>query len=191
LADWEIVRDQKLWVMQPLFRAVAIAIKKNDYSIAVPAIAEIPVLLVITGVKEGLSAPITFDSIADKISVRHETEDPVQAVETSLETAVRFVMALEQRELAAFGPRPDPTETCKDPRRSCMLGDGEALLLAKQRGWEGDEAPQGPSSTWVDLNIYREWTGETASWDDRAAQDWERTCRKRALDLERGEDPSP
>jgi hypothetical protein len=188
LSDWEPVHEQKFRIMQPLFRAVAIAIKQDDYSIAVPDIAQIPVLLIITGVEEGLSAPITFDSIADKISAHHKTKDSLQAAETNLATAVSFVMGLEKRELAAFGPRPDPAETCKDPSRSCLLGRGEALFLAQQRGWEGDEAPEGPSSTWVDFNIYREWTGEGAEWDGRVAQGWERTCRKRVLNLEPRDD---
>lgn len=184
-----LIHDQKFRIMQPLFRAVAIVINQDDYSIAVPTIAHIPVLLVITGVQGGLSAPITFDSIADKISVHHKTEDSVQVATTNLATTVAFVMGLEKRELAAFGPRPDPAETCKEPRRSCLLGGDEALFLAKQRGWEGDEVPEGPSSTWVDLGIYQEWTGEGAEWDKGRAQELERTFRQTVLDLDRGRDP--
>lgn len=65
------------------------------------------VLLVLTGVEEGLRAPITLKSIADEIIAHHQTDDSVKVVETSLDTAVRFVMKLEERELTAFGPRPD------------------------------------------------------------------------------------
>ncbi|KAK4151016.1 hypothetical protein C8A00DRAFT_17542, partial [Chaetomidium leptoderma] len=181
LSDWETISQQKFLLLRPLFRAVAIVIKRNAYGLAVPEISQIPVLVVLTGVEEGLSAPITFASIASKISAHH-TEDSVQTAETSLATAVNFVMDLEKRELDASGPIPDPAETCKDPRRSCLLGKQEAWAFARVRGWEGVDAPEGPSSSWVDHNIYREWTAEGSDHGEAVAQGWEDRCRKRVID---------
>ena len=189
--DWHPIgiRNQKFLLLQPLFRAVAIVIKSADYTTAVPAIAEIPVLIVLTGVEDGLSAPITFDPIADRIRTHHQIEDSIQVAETSLATAVSFAMDLEKREVSAFGPRPDPAETCKESRRSFLLCDGEALMLARGDGWEGEEAPEGPSSSWVDLSIYPYWTGDGAEYDEGEAQTWEVRCCKLAMAAERGEDP--
>lgn len=64
----------------------------------------------------------------------------------------------------------------------------EALsLLAQQHGWQGTEVPTGPSSSWVDTEIHREWTGEGARFDYVGARSWEEICRKRASGVERGE----
>ena len=71
---WHPIRNQKFLLLQPLFRAVAIVIKSADYTTAVPAIAEVPVLIVLTGVEDGLSAPITFDPIAERVRA-HQIED--------------------------------------------------------------------------------------------------------------------
>ena len=75
-------------------------------------------------------------SIALRTGLTHITrlEISVQVVETSLVTAVSFVMDLEERDLVTFGPRPDPTETSKDPRRNCFMSEREALVLARKHG---------------------------------------------------------
>jgi hypothetical protein len=178
--SWEPIFSQKFRSLQPLFRAVAIVINLGDYRIAIPDIAEIPVLVVVTGIEEGLSAPITLESIThDDTHKHHRVDDSIQVVETSLATAVRFVMDLEKCEVAAFGPKPDPGQASKEPRRSCLLGEYEALVLAQRYGWEEEEAPKGPSSSWVDTNIYREWTGAGANFDANTALCWERKCRTR------------
>lgn len=90
--------------IRPLFKAIAIAVCGEDYNFQVMTtkIRRMPALVVLTGHTEGLSAPITFDSIMSKaqlgvISGRH-------VARTCLETAVDIVMALEAREEAAFGP---------------------------------------------------------------------------------------
>ncbi|KAK3294393.1 uncharacterized protein B0H64DRAFT_433567 [Chaetomium fimeti] len=107
--DWETIEDQRFLVLQPLFRAVAIVLHARDYDVFIQDISQIPVLLVLTGNVEGLSAPIAFDHIADQVVVHHDhAADSVQVAETRLSTAVGFLMHLEQRELAAFRPNPDP-----------------------------------------------------------------------------------
>jgi hypothetical protein len=183
---WEMLPEPKFLSVQPLFRAVAVVLRQTDYSTALPSISELPALIVRTGVEEGLSAPISFESIAGEIKAYHRLDDSIHAVETSFSTAVGFIMDLEKREVAAFGPKPDPAKTCKELRRSLLLGELEAWHWAGVHGWEGDEAPEGPSSSWVDHNIYREWTGEGAKYDE-FAQRQERRLYEAAAAAERGE----
>ncbi len=191
LSEWERIRSQKHLHIQPLFQAVAIVIQRTSYNLEVSDIAHIPALIAVTGVTAGLSAPVTADIIPPRaIILRHPaTEDGVQVTETTLGTAIAFVMALEKRELAAVGATPDPAETGKEPSRSLLLSTDEALFLASRRGWEGAEAPEGPSSSWVDLDIYKEWTGDGADFDRDVAQPWERRCRKYVETIAAGGNP--
>ncbi|KAH6839641.1 hypothetical protein B0I37DRAFT_394125 [Chaetomium sp. MPI-CAGE-AT-0009] len=178
--DWEMIHEQRFHLLQPLFRAVAIVFwGAGQYSVSsISSIAEMPVLLVLTGVEEGLSAAITLDSISDEIGAQHLADDSVKVVETSLATAVRFVMNLEEH----------PTEYCRAARRSYFRSEKDLASLALRHGWEGDKAvPTGPSSSWVDTTIYREWTGEGARFDHVGARSWEEKCRKMARAVERGE----
>jgi hypothetical protein len=178
--DWYTVHEQRFMVLQPLFRAVAILINQRHYGLDVPAIGHLPILLVLTGYQEGLSAPITFEPIANRIRAYHGAGDSVQAVETSLATAIKFVMDLEKRELDAFGPRPDPALI----RQPGMTGKGPNILgsdpdmdyLCLREGWEGDK-PEGSSSTWVDTNIYPQWSGD-GSRMEYSLQRKERYCRE-------------
>ncbi|KAH6622542.1 hypothetical protein F5144DRAFT_332992 [Chaetomium tenue] len=188
--DWEMVHEQRYLVLQPLFRAVAVVLWGGGaYTVSALSspISEMRVLLVLTGVEEGLSAPITLDSITDEIIAHHQTDDSVKVVETSLDTAVHFVMKLEERELAAFGPRPDLSEPYWGTRRTSLMSEEALSLLAQEHGWQGTDVPTGPSSSWVDTEIHREWTGEGARFDYVGARSWEEICRKRASGVERGE----
>ena len=191
LDDWERIRSQKHLHVQPLFQAVAIVIQGTSYNLDVANIAQIPALLVVTGVTDGLGAPVTADTIPHRaVILRHPpTADGLQVTQTTLGTAIAFVMALEKRELAAVGATPDPAETGKEPKRSWLLSEGEALFIASKHGWEGTEAPEGPSSSWVDLDIHKEWTGEGARFDRDVAQSWERHCRKFVEIIAAGGDP--
>ncbi|KAI0192449.1 hypothetical protein F4808DRAFT_475823 [Astrocystis sublimbata] len=101
-------------IIQPLFRAILILVAGWDYQLQdSSAVGPIPAHLVLTGITDGLSAPITFESISGKIDA--DVRDASGTVKTTLETAVDFVMGLEEREAAAFGLRPDPVTTCKPP----------------------------------------------------------------------------
>ncbi|ROW02447.1 hypothetical protein VMCG_06104 [Cytospora schulzeri] len=113
---WREVPDQQFYIRQPLFGAVAVAIRAKHYTQEVTDVGSIPVLIVRTGVEEGLSAPITLDSISEdsRIAVLPGSDGEISAVETSLEAAVDFLMDLEQREIAAFGLRPDPVESTRN-----------------------------------------------------------------------------
>ncbi|RTE83216.1 hypothetical protein BHE90_002207 [Fusarium euwallaceae] len=161
------IKAPQFYTTRPLFRAIAIVIPGQSYYTCglVSRIATMPVLLVLTGEHEGLSAPISFDSIADRTET--VTIGGKEAVRTNLETAVDFVMFLEKREESAFGPQPDPIASTD----ASALGDwtGEWIyenvqLMANQLGWD-DEPLVGPSSQGADTDKYPDWTGQGAHTD--------------------------
>lgn len=101
----------------------------------------------------GLSAPITFDSIEEKAQVVLQ-HGPRKAVQTTLDTAIDFVMELEAREasaahsdLAAGADYPEPE-----------FPEAYKSLFKEVTAW-------GPSSTWIDCNDYQKWTGSGADAD--------------------------
>ncbi|PNP40934.1 hypothetical protein TGAMA5MH_06800 [Trichoderma gamsii] len=120
-----------------------------------------------TGVETGLSSPITFESIVDKID-EYIGEN---AVKTTLETAITFVMELEARETKVFGLQPDPV-TSWDPDYSCLQ-------------WR-DIMPYdqliGPSTRFVDVeNIPRslqQLQRNDRDWDEQYADVEEREARQ-------------
>lgn len=154
-------------------------------------IGQVPVLVVLTGVDDGLRAPISFEQIAHKA----EAYISNSAIQVSLETAVAFVMDLENREIAAFGRRPDPVEsTSGNQAFACHVRFAFPGLLAIL-GW-GDEPLNGPSSSWVDLEKHPEWAVDSASYDtdlDYICR-WESTMRRSHYRLTSGLDlcmPTP
>ncbi|KAM0440471.1 hypothetical protein ACHAQK_005878 [Fusarium lateritium] len=153
-------RDQRHFILQPLFKAITIILQAKDYTVFVKDIGKIPVLLSLTGEEHGLSRSLSFESI------RHQVDKFVSktVVQIPLETAIDFVLAQQEHENAVFGPQPDPVESTKD------LGDRSGYLddittTMRNRGW-GDEPFKGPNSTWVDVEKYPEWVGEGA-WEDK------------------------
>ncbi|KAK3936049.1 hypothetical protein QBC46DRAFT_396064 [Diplogelasinospora grovesii] len=152
-----IIRHQEFFIVQPLFRALAIVIRNESFGAEISDIGQLSVLVVRTGAEEGLSAPISFDPIAHKISSFACGSRGETAAETTLGTAVDFVMDLEKREVTAFGPRPDPVASTKDLEDGLFRGP-IVLDQARRLGW-GDEPLVGPSSRWVDPEKYPEWTG--------------------------------
>ncbi|KAI1318284.1 hypothetical protein F5Y16DRAFT_414462 [Xylariaceae sp. FL0255] len=130
----ESLKENQFYILQPLFRAILILVSSWDYQLEDSStVGTIPVYLVLTGITDGLSAPITFESISGKIDT--DVGDMPGTVKTTLETAVNFVMGLEAREAAAFGLQPDPVASWK-PR-----GDVERLV-------------EGPSSRFVDTDRF-------------------------------------
>ncbi|KAH7122126.1 hypothetical protein B0J13DRAFT_628784 [Dactylonectria estremocensis] len=111
-----IIRDQDFFILQPLFRAIAIAIQEPDFRFDDQEFGSVSVTIIRTGVEDDLSAPINFNTISDD-SIKGKLFGPegtVSAVQTDLDTAVTFLMVLDQREVTAFGARPDPAESMKD-----------------------------------------------------------------------------
>ncbi|KAK3324806.1 hypothetical protein B0T19DRAFT_403001 [Cercophora scortea] len=105
----------ELYILQPLFRAVAITLLYDDYDDrGSNTMVDLPVLLILTGVESSLSAPITFDAIEDKITARIDgSSGHGKAVRATLDAAIEFVMALERREIKAFGLRPKPARAAR------------------------------------------------------------------------------
>lgn len=166
---------QQYYTNRPLFRAMAIAIQGKDYSRCynIRPLCDFPVLIILTGQNDGLSAPITFDSIPDADT---DTICRKKAARANLETAIGFVMALEEREDAAFGPQPDPVASTTNSSYESYEGH------ARELGW-GNERLVGPSSQWVDMNKYRTWTGNGARYD-RILNITERRPFDRHLEME-------
>ncbi|KAF9770674.1 hypothetical protein IL306_011733 [Fusarium sp. DS 682] len=109
------VPGHKHYSLRPLFQALSIVMGESDYQSCgvIAKISQLPVLIALTDETEGMSEPITFDSIAENLeSIVIEGK---QAVRTTLETAINFVTDLQERENAAFGPQPDPLESTADP----------------------------------------------------------------------------
>jgi hypothetical protein len=149
----ELQRDQQFFILQPLFRALLVIVHEDDYD-ADGDISKMIVSLVRTGVEDGLSAPISFDSIETIDMVELVATSPnsgVQAVRTTLKVAIAFVKDMEQREVKVFGPRPDPVEACKGGRAGYLWSPDPSMRVAHMYGWRSDWEPlEYPSSRWVD-----------------------------------------
>lgn len=166
------IREQDYFVLQPLFRAIAMVIHFNidASSRDISDVRTMSVLIVTTGVENGLSAPISFDSISEDLrtDVLCGDEGEVIAIETTVETAVDFLMELEQREIAAFGVRPDPIESTRNLGIGYCQPRDELLEIAAELGWKGDlQILKEPSSTWVDKERYPRWSGSGAKANHR------------------------
>jgi hypothetical protein len=88
----------------PKKMAIIISIRLEAYDNKDADVSQLLVLLIRTGVKEGLSAPISFDPITHKVERFIHGSDGKTAAQASLETAVEFVINLENRKVTAFGP---------------------------------------------------------------------------------------
>lgn len=115
-----IIRHREFFILQPLFLALAIVIRGEPFNAQMSDIGQLSALVICTGVEEGLSAPISFDPIAHQISAFSHGSHSSTAVETALDTAVDFVMGLEEREVAAFGLRPDPVVSTRGLEDGCF-----------------------------------------------------------------------
>lgn len=142
---------QQCYCIQHLFRAIFLVVCGHNYmGEGSGAIGKMPVFIAVTGEQEGLSAPITFDSIRDKIDAVIN-RGPRMVVQTTLETAAEFLVNLERREIAALGLRPNPPAEV----RSRVLRHANPNYREYSRVFE----ELGSSSQWVDTNIYTEWIG--------------------------------
>lgn len=164
-AEHEEYIDTDVYKLQSLFHAVAIIIRGEDYSNLIQDIGQLPVSIVLTGLQDPenpLSAPITFEHIASKVHAYNGTPD--QVARTTLETAIEFVMDLEEREITATGLRPDPYRTTQNRPDGGLTAPVYFDMQARDLGW-GNEPLMGPSSEWVDVMQYPEWSGDGADGD--------------------------
>ena len=165
--------------IRPLFRALAIVLLEQDYDECCTAgwnsagINKMRVLLVSTGVTEGLSGPIKLpgasgsplaggDDHGESIGPEAKPGVKVDIEITTLEKAVRFVMEMEEREKKVMGQL-DFVENRVLSRSLIPYRHGSrchSFLFNLPRhfawdlGWDGQDI-SGPSSSWVDVNKYR------------------------------------
>ncbi|GKU09792.1 hypothetical protein FLAG1_11476 [Fusarium langsethiae] len=101
------------------------------------------VVVLLTGENNGLSAPVSFDSIENQ--VERVIVRGLQGVRMRLGVAVDFVMFLEQREAAVFGPQPDSVASTVEDFEDMYW---HQKRRAVQLGWKYGPIV-GPSSKWV------------------------------------------
>jgi len=155
------IKDLKFYKIQSLFRALLIIVDPQYYKPdSSTTVGRLPVLLVRTGIEEGLSAPITFESIADKIGGYLHNGEPQMTVMTTLETAIDFAIGLENREREAFGRQANADEVPAYYKEEW------------QRQWPDVPLP-GPSSQWVDTTQDSEWSGNGERCDSYVMEGWE------------------
>lgn len=152
--------DYKNHILQPLFRALLAIICSKGYNKEDSKhIGPLPVVLVSTGIEDGISALIEFDSIKDKILGYVEGING-KAVETTLEVAVDFVMGREAREAKVFGLQPDPVSVWR----------AHPSTIEMWEKLEGDQPLFGPSSRYMDVKKWTSWQG-TGEQNDRWIMD--------------------
>lgn len=149
----ELSSEEPFYVMQPVFYAIAVALRTCTYDIDIANLGDTPVLIVCTGIERGLNAPVDLSTIdkEDRRGVVTDSSGKLVAVETALSVAITFLMALEAREQHAFGMKPNPIQSTR------VLTDYDVASTAKNvLGWDTKSMGvlRGPSSTWVDLEKY-------------------------------------
>lgn len=179
------LKDHKYYQIQPLFRALLIIMDTKDYhSEGSEQIGDMRVSMVRTGVVDGLSAPITFESILGQGEVE-ASHDP-DVVITTLRTAVDFVLALDNRERAA----------ARDGMQSALVPAPEEWYTRHWKSYLGNEPVIFPSAKLVSDEKAEEYgrCGGFPAWDDMMVRMEERARRNNwtGLDLAkiRGSDHS-
>ncbi|EMT62825.1 hypothetical protein FOC4_g10006465 [Fusarium odoratissimum] len=92
-------------------------------------------------------------------------------VQVPLHIAIDFITAQNQREIAVFGPQPDPLKSTLGFRNGLSVPPEDLPVVVSSLGG-GDEPIEGPSSTWVDTTIHTGWPRVNAFDDERVYQ-WE------------------
>ncbi len=149
----------------PLFRALFMVLVYPKEQLPWPKdirwVAQAQVQLILTGITDGLSAPICFDEIQE-YSTGNSYTPGSQTITITLDIATKFILRLEQREVAAFGVQPN----------ACNLSPTSFYRLkhreeAKKLGWveerDGSLDDLSPiSSEWVDRTLFPKWLGRGA-----------------------------
>ncbi len=174
----EQAAGQVFYHLQPRFEAIAVSMRASNFDYDAPEVANLPVLIVRTGIEEGLSAPITFDSVPVDARINIYAEDGILvAVETRLDMAITFLMDLEQRETEAFDPLPDLIKSTQD--MSNCWAEGVVANFAAGLGWDASTMGplSGPSSTWGAPGKYPNWPDPYQRLDQHYADLQEAVCR--------------
>lgn len=158
-------RIKNHYSMSALFESLGIILCTEAWNETGPSeIGQTPVCIFLTGNKTSpLSAPITFDSIEDKIQGVLQL-GPRKTIQTTLDDAVDFILNLERRETLAAAA------AAGNASNSAANTDYPTPNFPAAYKWffrDGTEAicKWGPSSGWVDADTYTEWTGAGAGAD--------------------------
>jgi hypothetical protein len=155
-SDWDdnkntrpaVVICHKGYALQSLYKALIAIASCADYDGEDSTTAgRFPVYLVRTGVEDGLSAPVSFDAELASRRMKYVAEN---VVETKLEAALDFIMALEARETAFFDVQPEPASVVEPPRDK----KGRKLTNLPSTQWVSDEK----AAEWG-------WCGRGLWWD--------------------------
>jgi hypothetical protein len=86
--------------MQPLFKAITIILLADEFDVRMVDVGKMPALLTLPGEENGLSRPLSFDSIKNRV----EKIVSKTTAQVRLNVAVEFVLAQQERGAAFFGP---------------------------------------------------------------------------------------
>lgn len=136
--------DPKDYRITSLFRSVIIVMR--DCKKPVPA-AERKVLLVRTGIKNGLALPLNFEGVKQVEDDDPDFIPPSSSITTTLKEAVAFIMRVNKAFENMF-PSSNERNTGTFITDS---GKSVSLTTAKEMGLKGREVV-GPSTNWINLN---------------------------------------
>lgn len=163
-------KDHQNYQIRPLFGALLMVINLKDYHLEdSKTVGDIRVSLVRTGIEEGLSAPITFHTFQQQAGT--ESTDSPDTITTTLQPAVDFIIALEDRERAASIFTTVPNSDYLRYWKSCF-GDQESVCYPSSRLVSDEKAAE-----WG-------WCGDSEDKDSRAMNQWERRIRRTSTDRE-------
>ncbi|KAJ9417975.1 hypothetical protein FOXG_17386 [Fusarium oxysporum f. sp. lycopersici 4287] len=118
-------RDQEFLILQPLFKAVTIILSGGDFNVRVTDMGKLSVPITLTRKDSALSQQMIFKSISHHVT--NFISDT--AVQVPLHVAIDFITAHNQREIAAFGPQPDPLKSTLGFRNGYLYLLKTCLLL--------------------------------------------------------------
>ncbi|TGO50769.1 hypothetical protein BCON_0176g00010 [Botryotinia convoluta] len=136
--------DSKVYRITSLFRSVIIIMR--DYKDGVPT-AERKVLLVRTGIKNGLALSLNFEGVEQVEDDDPDFIPPSNSITTTLKEAVAFIMRVNKAFENMF-PSSNERNTGTFITDS---GKSVSLTAAKEMRFKGREVV-GPSTNWVNLN---------------------------------------
>ncbi|XWW96211.1 hypothetical protein V2A60_004184 [Cordyceps javanica] len=164
------------YVLQPVFHAIAVALRTSAYDIHMADFSDTPVLIVCTGQEQGLSAAIDLSTVdeKDRRGVVTDSSGKMVAVETSVRVAIPFLLALEAREQHALGMKPNTVQSIR------VLTDYELPFEGREAlGWDTRTMGElrGPSSSWADQE-HQHHQAETSFCMQRALNAFDTRCRR-------------
>lgn len=143
--DESVDCDPRFYILQPIFRALPIIFPSQTCSLFKPVFSTISVFLVLTGIIEGLSSPITFESL-NNVEYKRYSDTLIQL---PFEDAIAFIEKVEAYENAVYGYRPDLATVNQEPYQHHLEKLGNVGDTMVQLGWKGQPRLLGPSSEWV------------------------------------------